>query len=269
MTELNNDATLSACATSLVTATKQFGSGGTASQSDVTNALNTICSSATASACPDSLVRGKLADFYAKCSPELTTQSVSGVLTAYDILYAVSPFRQALCTKDDSDNFCVLKKQTSGSKSAIATNDKSQEILQYLANSNSPHLQRRADTPSLTPNLTTFRDNYILFDFLQPGMSSDELCTTCTRQIFNSYFKFETLVPYGPGMAQSMLLGGQMDLYKSINSTCGPDFLQTSVQAAGGISGGTIFSGATQTANGPGSVFAVALGLISLALTSF
>jgi len=210
-------------------------------------------------------MRGKLTDFYAQCSAELTTQSVTGVLNVYDVLFALSPFRTAICTKDDNDHYCVLKNNTSGTQSAFATNDKSQEILQFL--SNSPQLQRRAGTSS-TPNMTTFLNNNILFDFLQPSMSSDQLCTTCTRQIFNSYFNFETLVHYAAGLLQSKLLGGQMNLYKAINTTCGPDFLQTSVQAAGGISGSSIFSGATQTANGPGSVFIVALGLISLAIIS-
>jgi len=212
-------------------------------------------------------MRGKLTDFYAQCSAELTTQSVPGVLNIYDVLYAMSPFKTALCTKDDNDNYCILKNNTSGTKSDIATVDKSQEILQNLVNS--PRVHRRDDTTGATPNMTTFLANNILFDFLQPSMSSSQLCTTCTRQIFNSYFNFETLVQYAPGLSQSQLLGGQMDLYKAINSTCGPDFLQTSVQAAGGISGGSLFSGATQTANGPGSVFTVVVGFISLAIISF
>jgi hypothetical protein len=268
MNDLDNNSTLSACTTPLQAATQQFGTGGSASQTDVTNALDTICSAATASACPDSLLRGKLTDFYAQCSPELTTKAVPGVLNVYDVLFALSPFRTAICTKDNNDKYCILKNNTSGTQSAFATVDTSQEILQHLANSPSP-VQRRADTSSTTPNMTTFLNNNILFDFLQPSMGSDQLCTTCTREIFNAYSNFETQVQYAPGLSQSQLLGGQMNLYKAINSTCGPDFLQTSVQAAGGISGSSLFSGATQTANGPGSVFTVALGLISLAIISF
>jgi hypothetical protein len=59
-----------------------------------------------------------------------------------------------------------------------------------------------------------------------------------------SYFNFEKSVPYGPGLSNSPLLGGQSDLYDAVNNTCGKSFFGGAVQAAGGISGGLVGSNA-------------------------
>lgn len=47
-------------------------------------------------------------------------------------------------------------------------------------------------------------------------------------------------MPYGPGLKQSPLMGGQSDLYQGILSTCGKSFFESGVQAAGGLSGGVL-----------------------------
>ncbi|KAF9784554.1 hypothetical protein BJ322DRAFT_1021286 [Thelephora terrestris] len=51
----------------------------------------------------------KLTNFYATCSNELTSSPNSDVIHAYDVLYVHFLFSQAVCTKGDSGNYCVLE----------------------------------------------------------------------------------------------------------------------------------------------------------------
>lgn len=57
-----------------------------------------------------------------------------------------------------------------------------------------------------------------------------------------SYIEFETNVPYAPGLANSLLLGGQPDLYNAVQNTCGKNFFSGAVQAAGGLASGLLGS---------------------------
>jgi len=253
----------------LLNATSQFapgGNAGTASSASITDALDSLQST---NLCPESLFRGKLAEFYSQCPEELTSNSVEGVIDIYGVLYAVLPFVGAICSKDANDNYCLLEKISSSSPSSLASDislqgtSNTQSILDNLVNS--PSVERRDSATAVTPNATTFRDAGIPFLFRLPSLNGTELCTTCTRLIFNSYAKFESAVPFAPGLSQSPLLGGQTDLYDAIVKECGDNFLQSSLEAAGGISSTSLLSGSALTANTPG--ISTVLGLMTLAIT--
>lgn len=253
----------------LLNATSQFapgGNAGNASSASITDALDALQST---NVCPESLFRGKLADFYSQCPEELTSGSVEGVIDIYGVLYAVLPFVGAICSKDGNDNYCLLEKIGSGSPSSIASDvavegtSNTQSVLDNLAIN--PTVQRRDATPAITPNATTFRDAGIPFLFRLPSLDAAELCTPCTRLIFNSYANFESAVPFAPGLSQSPLLSGQTNLYNAIVNGCGDNFLQSSLEAAGGISSNSLLSGSTITANNPG--ISTILGLMTLAIT--
>ncbi|PFH48850.1 hypothetical protein AMATHDRAFT_64531 [Amanita thiersii Skay4041] len=273
---LNSDTKLSSCTASLLAATKQFGPGGnatSASKTDILNAVNTICSPSTSDACPESLIRGKLAEFYTECSTELTTNVNSGVRNIYDVLYTMEPLKDAVCSKNDNDVYCLFQSKNSsasptGLRSAVSVQDSS---LTGLLNSlvQQPSLERRAPTEAVTPNMTAFRDSCLPFLFLKPDLDASDLCTSCTRQIFLSYTNFQLSVPYAPGLTKDSLLGCQLDLYNGIQNTCGANFLQTNIQAAGGISGGTLFSAAPQNINAGEfkQVLAAVLSMMTLAVT--
>ncbi|KAF8628582.1 hypothetical protein AX17_005978 [Amanita inopinata Kibby_2008] len=275
LTSLNGDSAISACTSSLINSTKQFGPGGnatSASSSDVNSAINAICSSSTDNVCPESTIRGKLAAFYSACSAELTINSVPGVNQIYDVLYTLLPFKKAICSKNDNDNYCILQQKNSATPSglhnaiAVPASSNPQDVMNHL--SIKVPLQRRGNIEAVAPNVTTFRNTNLPFLFLKPDLDAATLCTSCTRQIFMSYFNFETVSPYAPGLTKSTLLGGQLDLYKGIQNTCGQNFLQTNVQAAGGISGDSLFSGAAHTANSGNWVITMVLGVAMLVVTS-
>ncbi|KXN83201.1 hypothetical protein AN958_01715, partial [Leucoagaricus sp. SymC.cos] len=252
ITAFNKDDSLTSCTKSLIEATQNFGPGGSATSSpstaEVTGAVDSLCTGSAANACPDSLIRGKLADFYSACSNELTSNPNQQLRNTYDVLYVLTPLREAICSKDDSGKYCVVSggNSSAGIKGALA----------------SAALSRRADN-GIVANLTTFQTNNLAFLFREPDMDSSALCTTCTRNILTNYFNYESDCLYAPGLSSSILLGGQNALVGAIQQKCGANFLNGAVQAAGGIKQGT-FSGAVR---GVSDRFAGAIAIVAGGLT--
>src|SRR6266550_924495 len=156
LNNLDNNSTISTCVNALLNATSQFapgGNAGSASSASITDALDAIHST---NLCPEYLFRGKLAEFYSQCPEELTTSnSVTGVINIYGVLYAVLPFVGAICSKDDNDNYCLLEKISSSSPSSLASDigtSNTQSVLDSLVNS--PSVERRDATTAITPNAT-------------------------------------------------------------------------------------------------------------------
>jgi len=201
-------------------------------------------------------MRNWLTQFYAKCPAELTSKPVAAVKQIYDILYVLAPLRTVICCKDDNGSFCATKLPASnGLKNAISAGGSStltpSDIINTLVQKPSSALARRASTTALVPNITTYQNTNLPFLFLQPAsgaqsaLQSSSQCTTCTRNIMTAYINFESDSPYAPGLGQSVLLAPQQKLYNAVTNTCGATFLSGVVQAAGGLSGGTLPSGAT------------------------
>jgi hypothetical protein len=266
---LNSDTSLQACTQPLISATEAYGpsaSGNKAGAASVSSTLSTICSS---DGCSDSLLRGKLTDFYNKCGAELTSSPNDDVRRIYDVLYVVAPFKQAICSKDDSGKYCVTETPgPSGGKALISTSGEDSPLSKYLVATSNGALPKRQTQIAMYPNTTTYSSSNIVFLLLKPGLPSDKLCTSCTRNILSSYITFESNVPYAYGLDNSLMLKGQNPLYTDVQKTCGKDFLQGSVSAAGGISDG-IGSGSPRTVSMAtesvlGVVAALAFGFVAV-----
>lgn len=277
ITKFNNDASLTTCTRSLIQATQNFGPGGSAgsspSKADVSSAIDSICAGSVSSACPDNLIRGQLADFYAACSDELTSKPNEKVREIYDVLYTLTPLKKAMCSKDDSGSYCLFDDSdatSTGIKGALASAGgpdltQIQNSLSYTPSSGS--VTRRGED-AIVANLTTFRASNLPFLFREPEMDSTTLCTTCTRNILTGYFSYESDVLYAPGLSQSELLGGQNELVGAIQQKCGANFLNGAVQAAGGIKSGQ-FSGAVKgVSDRYSSIVAIVAGGLTLAISS-
>lgn len=234
----------------------------TANSTAITKALSSLCS---ATACSQSTVRTALANFYSACQAELTTSVNSAVLRNYDVLYALIPMQEAACAKDDSGNYCVVSAVSSSAGQADVVESGSKplsDVQKYLAVGASSAAKRDTTMQAVYPNTTTFASANLPFLFLTSDTPSSTLCTSCTRSVMTAYVNFESSVPYAPGLAQSSLLSGQSALYNHINSTCGSSFLSGAVQAAGGLSGSEISSGAEKSVATAG--LAVLAGLASI-----
>jgi len=272
LTSLNQDSSLSNCTTPIITATSAFGPGAnssTPSSSDVSTALGTLCTAS--STCDSSTIRSKLADFYSACSAELTSSLNQDVLRTYDVLYSLVPLSEAICTKDDNGEYCVSDLGSASGTSPAPAQSSLASIAQNLwstASAASP--ARRDQAPiAVVPNVTTYESNNLVFLFLNANLSSAQLCTPCARNILTSYISFESSTPYGPGLGSSQLLGGQSALYQAVQTTCGASFLSGAVQAAGGLSGGILKSGAAPVAALSNSgVVGTVLGAVALGVAA-
>jgi hypothetical protein len=252
LNKINDDASLSTCTKALTGALSAFAPGSSSASADaVSSALGNLCSASIASSCPKTLLTATLSEFSDACSDELKANPNKDVVGLYDILYSVTPMRDAVCAKD-GDNLCALSTKP-------------------LAGASADSLQNALYTESnnvVTPNLATYKDNYIPFLFKSPDLSAEELCTPCTRQIILAYVTFGSDVPSAIGLQQSQLLSKQTDLFQAINDKCGVTFLESEVKAAGGIKSGpnVLGSGAAPVA-GHQNLMAAVAGLMTLAVT--
>jgi hypothetical protein len=286
LTSLNSNSSFSSCISPITSALSQFTPGVNSSNittSTITNALGSLCSASAFSACPDSTVRAQLMSYYSACSAELTTSLNNDVLRNYDVLYVLTPLRQAICSKSDNGSYCVTElsstsgSSATGSAALVTPGSGNQETLLqnlYTTTGLSGSVPSRRDTTNTTaaliPNVTTYQDTNLVFLFLEPTMTATQLCTTCTRNILTPYITFESNLPYAPGLNCSLLLTGQSALYNAIISTCPSGFLSGAVQAAGGLSGGIMSSGASRPISADVSMLVSAiLGAAGLAITAF
>lgn len=113
---LNTDPSINTCLEKLVDATADFNpssSTGAASASSVTTVLNNICDSHF-TACDSSVIRGRLADFYGACQSDMLGSAGDGsngnrdLIDIYDVLYLLTPLKNAICSKDGSE-YCINK----------------------------------------------------------------------------------------------------------------------------------------------------------------
>lgn len=285
LVSLNSNSSFSSCTNPIISATSQFAPGVNSSSittSTVNTALTNLCSTSAFSACPDSTVRAQLMSYYSACSAELTTNLNTAVLRTYDVLYVLTPLRDAMCSKSDNGQYCVTQLNTTSGSSAtgsvaLETSSKQEVLQQYLYTT--PDLAGSAvssrrdvsnTTTALIPNTTTYQDTNLVFLFLNTNMNETQLCTTCTRSILTSYITFESSLPYAPGLSNSLLLAGQPALYNATVSTCPTGFLSGAVQAAGGLSGGILSSSAPRSINTDMTLLVSAiLGAAGLAIAAF
>jgi len=274
LTSLDNDPTLASCLSSLSSATSAFAPGTTStpSSASVTAALNNLCADAVTNACPESLIRSQITAFYTACPAELTTGRVDEVVEIYDVLYTLLPMQTSVCSKDDSADWCVMAATTTTRDVEDAVSGGSTvglaQLLALLYTDNSAALKRRAETSAIVPNITTYHDTNLPFLFFTPSQDATTLCTSCSRNVLTAYINFESNVPYAPGLNNSLLLDTQSALYSAIQSKCPSGFLSGAVQAAGGLSGGILSSGAVSTISPQyQSILALAMGVATLAVS--
>jgi hypothetical protein len=219
------------------------------------------------------MLSGKLASFAQACTSELVASPVVAVRNIYDTLYMLVPFRNAVCCKNDSGQYCATESTASTNTTSsqngtnavnVVVGSKNGDVQKYLWSTTTSASLSRRDSVAMVPNTTTYASSNIAFLLLEPSLSETLLCTTCTRNIITSYISFETDIPHAYGVGESSMLGGQMPLYTAVQSKCGSNFLSGAVQAAGGIAGG-ILSGAPRTVGGDfKSTLAVMLGVVGL-----
>lgn len=173
----------------------------------------------------------------------------------------MSPLRTSVCSKDDSGSYCVLASPSSGVTSS--------NLAQLLASLYTSVTGSSGGQTVLVPTMSTFHDKNIEFLLYNSGLDASSLCTACARQVLTAYMTFESNVVYGPGLGSSSILDTQPGLYDAIKNKCPAGFLSGAVQAAGGLSAGTLSSGALAAAvSEQTTLVALFLGLASFAFSA-
>ena len=248
MAALDSDPQILSCTKIFSNAISTFGPGNTlnASSSSINTVLNSFCSSL--STCSGSVIRNQLTEFYANCPAELTSSSPNAnVFRAYDVLYSLVPFSQAVCAKGDDGGYCVLEIASTlkAGKNLLASSgsDPTSDLWSTVTKNS------RRDEQVIVPNLQEFKAQNLALLGLQPSDGQQQLCQSCTRNVLNPHLQFSSSLPYALGLSNSLILGGVIDLYNAVQSKCGSPFLSGSVQAAGGISNGVINGAADLSVN--------------------
>ncbi|KAG8905795.1 hypothetical protein FRB99_008220 [Tulasnella sp. 403] len=289
---LDSDPTFTGCMDPLLAATSAFmpssdpSSHNTAS---VSAALNTLCAT---NGCSDTYIRNQLTNFYTACKAELTGPNPNeNLIVTYDVLYIMAPFKKAACTKDTSSSpptYCVLKAPSSAASpsnmnsnntlgvanNAVVTDSSSDAALVNAAiddvqqngviTYSAPTRRRDQAVVQYGPNTQVYRENGVMYLFTLATMDKSNLCTTCTKLVLAAYAAWESTVPYALGLVNSPMLGGQGDLWKTTQQTCGQTFMNA-VSTAGRASGNAISAGMPSASVGVGagvlSVVAIAASL--------
>lgn len=258
LTSLNANTQFATCVSDVLTATN--GLTPTSSSSALTTALTSLCSTTTTEACSESFLRTQLTMFYSQCSSDFS-ESTGFVHGMYDMVYALGPFLQSVCTPDTSASgkFCVQTLAASTGSSSSSLVSSAQTFLS--SNSTSPDFSS-----------TVWSSTNILFQFLTATSSQSTLCSACASKIMQTYITFETAEAYGPGnIANSNLLGGQTALWSAMSKTCGGSSSIVENAGAAPTAGSIGAAGALGSGAGSTQVSAAAVGglaLLSVALVA-
>jgi len=292
LVELDGNTALASCSSALLEATSLFSPTASASTSpssaQINGALQKVC---TNTACDESTIKQALTDFSTNCGPELNSGNAL-VKSNYDVLYILSPFTDAICSKNTDGDYCATvvgeadpastvssSNSTSADTSATPSSGLVAQAYQVpsinmadlyvsvadAAKAAVSKLRRRQATSAtgLLPNAKTFSDSGLPFLFISSDMTSAQLCTSCTKNILSSYIAFETDFPYAIGLANSPILSSQTALWKSIGGACGSGFLSAITSQSG-----SSITGAASTSVSKASAFAVA-GAAGLVMAAF
>lgn len=250
LTSLNSDTNIKACTAPLLSATQYYanateaasnsksGKNVTTSADALESSLGQLCADATG--CQPDVIRTQLSKFWNACSPELKAKN-EGVIAVYDVLYLINPFHDAVCTKDDSNNYCVLSiannTATQEASTSAATGATKRSLLSHHANL-LHHDKRQTTNDSASAaadeiDSDSLNNSNIAFLFLQPSSSKEILCSSCSKNVLAAYIQFETSIPYSIGLSNSENLKGQSELYKAMQQTCGASFTTSINEKAG------------------------------------
>ncbi|KAH8917160.1 hypothetical protein BT69DRAFT_1323784 [Atractiella rhizophila] len=222
LAELNGNSDLKTCLKPYTSAVSAFlpQAGETASAKEVNAALNSLC---TATPCGTELVVDLLNDFGSACEAELDPDTgIQTVRTTYDLFYAYTPWRQALCAMDTGSETSCIKEIVAGIEPSAGsdisnatltgnststdegTGDKAKDfdIANYAGDAlDAKNLYIQTTSGGVTayvPNSETISSTNMMYMFISPKMPSKMT-----------------------GIANSALFAGQSDLWDGLSGVCG------------------------------------------------
>ncbi|CAO1624437.1 unnamed protein product [Jaminaea pallidilutea] len=282
MDKLNSDASIKTCTAPLVSAVDYYtnatssSASSSAANSALQDSLGRLCGANTG--CDSNLIRQYLSEFWTSCMDEIKSQNTE-VLARYDVLYLLNPFREAICSKDDSGEYCLTTVASSSSGAAATAGSRRdveergdgddssafEQVDKAFEHPNAGLFARQSDVSGASDTVDNSSLPNIAFLFLQPTSSKDALCSTCAQNILASYIQFETSIPYAIGLSNSKVLSGQSALYKAAKTQCG-DKWAVKVNSIAGTTDFAKVAGALGGARSSLAVVAAGAGVATLAM---
>jgi len=198
----NTDAKIQSCITPLLTATARFlpSANMQSNKDDIKWAMDQMCD--PKAACKQSDIQTAVTSFYAACQGELVSGSQPSVGTTFELLYAIIPMRNAVCSKSTDGSYCLSKAKKAGG-----------------------HAKRADDQAQMSQiNPEVWNQNNVQYLFMDVNQSVEQLCTACTKQILVAYVSYENAQTFPLGISNSKILGGQKQLWQAITAKCPADF---------------------------------------------
>ncbi|KAI9609674.1 hypothetical protein KEM48_002845 [Puccinia striiformis f. sp. tritici PST-130] len=233
--QLNANPNITSCTAPLLNATASFASGPqSVTPEQVKKAFDGLCGANSGSGCAPHMMYNLLNQFTSSCNSELQG-GVEVVRMAYDVLYILTPYRVALCSKDPSTGeYCpsviasaIVNANSSASDfGAMVSSVFGDKLVTQLGGSNptQPALRTRDSIPA---NSTTTSAQQQIYNQTQ----------THTRIPisfpFPNIYRIRTSYPHYGGLASSGYLSGQLKLWKSVSDRCGAAFIEAINQEAG------------------------------------
>ncbi|OAV87223.1 hypothetical protein PTTG_06143 [Puccinia triticina 1-1 BBBD Race 1] len=265
--QLNANPNITSCTAPLLNATASFASGPKSVTHDqVQKAFDGLCGSNSGSGCAPHMMYTILNQFSSACNAELQT-GVEAVRMTYDVLYILTPYRVALCSKDPTTSqYCpsviaaaVVNGTTSPSSAKSANSSASDfgamvssvfgdKLVSQVGGSPPSHpvLHTRDSLPLnstaatnqqqqqvYNPNPDTYTNTNLAFLFLSPYLPDAALCKPCTQSVLAAYIGFEQATPHFGGLSSSGYLSGQLKLWQAVSERCGAPFIEAINQEAG------------------------------------
>lgn len=232
--QVNEDTVFSRCTEPLIAAAEQFTNSSTSGQlkDSLKSSLDALCNQT--STCDRPLVRQYIGQFWDACMDELEGGHKQ-VRELYDYMYMFTPFRDAVCSRDADDAYCLQTlAPTTGAKSRLAT------ARLHAAAPGTPSGARANEywehVLKTIPNASTVVDDMApqqVFLFLSDTTETQTMCSTCAKKVLAAYIAFELSTPYALGLESSEVLRTQPRLYAHALRTCGLDFVRSVNELAG------------------------------------
>ncbi|WAQ83681.1 hypothetical protein PtA15_4A129 [Puccinia triticina] len=204
--QLNANPNITSCTAPLLNATASFASGPKSVTHDqVQKAFDGLCGSNSGSGCAPHMMYTILNQFSSACNAELQT-GVEAVRMTYDVLYILTPYRVALCSKDPTTS-------------------------QYCPSVIAAAVVNGTTSPSSAKSANSSASD---FGAMVSSVFGDKLVSQpCTQSVLAAYIGFEQATPHFGGLSSSGYLSGQLKLWQAVSERCGAPFIEAINQEAG------------------------------------
>ncbi|PKI83583.1 hypothetical protein MVES1_002592 [Malassezia vespertilionis] len=230
LTQLDQDNFFQQCTEPLIQATDIYTNAteGNTDAASLSESLDSLCRHSEG--CEKSLVRQYISQFWDNCEAELEENDPS-VMDLYNYIYIFNPFRDAICSRDKKNTYCL---QSLSPFMASSPQPARRSVAADVVSDDEFWSQIMASIPTSngTQDAAESLDPLQVFMFLSPSSSKDMLCSECAQHVLASYIAFEMGSPYALGLDRSDVLQSQQGIYEKARKECGQAFVDAVNQQA-------------------------------------